>query len=206
MRVKSKRYPRTHCSTLCAHWDQRGAWSSAWSAPKEAVAPSRPQPAIAGILVAGQCHDCGTPFVAMSRTGVAKFCSDQCANRTARRNRRAREHDAPGTFRFSDIMRQYRVQGRVCAYCEKPCSGLPDPEHVVPLSRSGRNDMSNLVAACHMCNSDKCDLTLEQWAEDRARRRLPPVNTSLHEDRKRYPLLMRYEASGKAQRHLSAAA
>nr|WP_227820285.1 HNH endonuclease [Agromyces aureus] len=72
-------------------------------------------------------------------------------------------------------MRQYRRQGYVCAYCEAPCSGLPEPEHVVPLSRGGRNDMTNLVAACRTCNSDKNDMTLNEWQTDRARRGLMPV-------------------------------
>jgi hypothetical protein len=201
------RYLTVQCgSQLCRYWIERGAWHEPWSKAKPAVRLARKHPKIPGSLVAGKCQDCEQPFIAMSRTGLARFCSDQCAGRSSRRTRRAREHNAPGTFRFSDIMRQYRKQGSVCAYCEQPCDGLPDPEHVVPLSRGGRNDMSNLVAACRLCNSDKCDLTLEQWAEDRARRHLPLVNTNPHEDRTRYPLLMRYEASSEAQRHLSAAA
>lgn len=88
---------------------------------------------------------------------------------------RARENNAPGEFRFSEIMRLYIKQGKVCAYCERAVDGLPDPEHVMPLSRGGRNDVSNLVAACRLCNSDKCDLTLEEWAIDRLRRGLKPM-------------------------------
>lgn len=76
-------------------------------------------------------------------------------------------------------MRQYARQGHTCAYCRMPCSGLPDPEHVTPLSRGGRNDMSNIVAACRACNGDKRDLTLSEWEEDRASRGLPPVDTTL---------------------------
>ncbi|WP_162238890.1 HNH endonuclease [Microbacterium sp. Leaf320] len=77
-------------------------------------------------------------------------------------------------------MRQYQRQGNVCAYCKQPADGLPDPEHVLALSRGGRNDMSNLVASCRACNADKIDLTLSEWKISRERRGLPPVDTELH--------------------------
>ncbi|WP_232338870.1 hypothetical protein [Agromyces aureus] len=35
--------------------------------------------------------------------------------------------------------------------------------------------MTNLVAACRTCNSDKNDMTLNEWQTDRARRGLMPV-------------------------------
>jgi 5-methylcytosine-specific restriction endonuclease McrA len=66
-----------------------------------------------------------------------------------------------------------------CAYCHQPCDGLPDPEHVIPISRGGDNSMSNIVAACRQCNADKRDLTPKEWAADRQRRGLEPVDTSL---------------------------
>ena len=209
LRHKSKRYPKSYCSDICSHWDQWGAWTSTWKPPVEHTAPIDKQnahPPITGILVAGSCYDCGTAFVTLSTTGLATYCSDQCTARTARRRRRAREHQAVGSYRYSDIMRQYTKQGRVCAYCEQPCVGLPEPEHVTALSRGGRNDMSNLVAACHLCNSDKCDLSLEEWAADRARRGLPPVNTRLYGGDIRYLHLWPNEPTGEASRMPSRAA
>ncbi|WP_426325708.1 HNH endonuclease [Microbacterium sp. E-13] len=58
-----------------------------------------------------------------------------------------------------------------------------------PLSRGGRNDLSNLVATCRPCNSDKRDLTLSEWAEDRARRNATPVQTvfDIADPRYRHP-------------------
>lgn len=72
-------------------------------------------------------------------------------------------------------------------YCDAACrkdehakiAGLPDPEHVIPLSRGGSNSMANIVAACRACNGDKRDLTPDEWALDRMRRGLLPVDTSL---------------------------
>ncbi len=45
----------------------------------------------------------------------------------------------------------------ICAYClrRKPLT----IDHVVPVSRSGTNDLDNLVSACKSCNSSKRDRT-----------------------------------------------
>ncbi len=44
-------------------------------------------------------------------------------------------------------------------------------DHVVPLSRGGCNDASNLVTACYPCNFGKADLTLKQLGLDDPRDR-----------------------------------
>jgi len=128
----------------------------------------------------GSCVECGASFVAETNGSPIRYCSHRCVRRTVKRRRRAREHDAPGDFTYSQVMRQYQRQGNVCAYCQRPARGLPDPEHVLPLSRGGRNDMSNLVAACRACNSNKGDLTLTEWSAFRMERQLPTVDTTLH--------------------------
>jgi hypothetical protein len=49
-----------------------------------------------------------------------------------------------------------------CRYCgdspERMCA-----DHVIPLSRGGSNDESNLVACCLPCNSSKSDRLLDEW-------------------------------------------
>lgn len=66
-----------------------------------------------------------------------------------------------------------------CAYCDAmPEPGLLHPDHVVPLSRGGPNTVSNLLPSCNRCNGDKRDLSLAEWAEDRARRGLTARRTS----------------------------
>jgi 5-methylcytosine-specific restriction endonuclease McrA len=72
-----------------------------------------------------------------------------------------------------------------CAYCGATPDRL-DVEHVTPLSRGGANETSNLLPTCLLCNSDKRDLTLTEWAEDRARRNLPPRVTAWEPTDKRY--------------------
>lgn len=125
------------------------------------------------------CDDCGQSFIEPAPQTASTYCSRVCTKRAGRRRRRAREHDAPGDFTLTQLLHQFARQGHACAYCKQSIAGLPDPEHVSPLSRGGRNDMSNIVAACRMCNADKNDLTLIEWAMHRAQRGLPAVDTDL---------------------------
>jgi len=54
----------------------------------------------------------------------------------------------------------------ICQYCDSKIMLTVD--HVIPRSKGGTNDMGNLKTACKSCNSDKADLTLEEWARKRA--------------------------------------
>ncbi len=130
----------------------------------------------------GACDDCGQQITEPANQTASRYCSRRCARRVAKRARRAREHQAPGSFRYSQVIRQYARQGNACAYCKQQAIGLPDPEHIVPLSRGGRNDMSNLVAACRACNTDKSNLLLHEWEASRRKRGLTPVDTTLRGD------------------------
>lgn len=53
----------------------------------------------------------------------------------------------------------------VCKYCGIEGEGETQwcVDHVVPLSRGGTNDESNLVACCMPCNSSKSDRLLTEW-------------------------------------------
>lgn len=178
-----KRYGAAYCSLACRDYDRHGAracelpashWARWWGTASEWAPPTQS----ARAWQCGSCHDCGQAIIEPASQTPSTYCSITCTKRSAKRRRRAREHGAPGDFTFAQLMRQYARQGSVCAYCRQPASP-PDPEHVLPLSRGGRNDMSNIVAACRPCNADKNDLTLTEWAADRARRGLPMVDTSL---------------------------
>lgn len=49
-----------------------------------------------------------------------------------------------------------------CQYCGK--SGVKlECDHVIPVSRGGLHDMSNLVTSCFGCNRSKHNKTLEEW-------------------------------------------
>jgi len=68
--------------------------------------------------------------------------------------RRAMLKNAPGdgvtTEQWKQIIKQY---GYRCFYCKKENKLTVD--HVVPLSRGGAHDVSNVVPACINCNSKK---------------------------------------------------
>lgn len=203
----TSRYTRTYCSMLCRDYERWGGQAcdlpaTHWARMFGATCDWKP-PAPKTTFVSNTCNDCGTKFVEELFGTASDYCSDQCKKKAHRRRRRAREFEAPGDFRWVDIMRQYRRQGYTCAYCKQSCDGLPEPEHVTPLSRGGRNDMSNLVAACHLCNSDKCDLTLEEWAADRKRRKLQPVDTTLNGTAFKH--LIKTQPNRPAGRHMTAA-
>ncbi|MEO1503139.1 MAG: HNH endonuclease [Pseudomonadota bacterium] len=56
--------------------------------------------------------------------------------------------------------------GYRCAYCEKQCYS-PHVDHIVPVSRGGTHDLSNLTVACPACNLSKGDKLLSEWREAR---------------------------------------
>lgn len=60
------------------------------------------------------------------------------------------------------------VFNHCCAYCGKRAKGHLTQDHVVPLSKGGAHDISNVVPACRSCNTRKLD-----------RKPLKPVQTLL---------------------------
>lgn len=134
--------------------------------------------AIAGAVVrflSVECKWCGTAFIQDRRvTGVQmRYCTNRCQRAAAKRLRKAREHGASGTYTLAELVRLWLAFDKCCAYCEQPTDGLPDPDHVNPLSRGGSNSITNILPACSACNSDKNDMTLDEWSRDRVRRGKP---------------------------------
>lgn len=177
---RGKRY-RPTCSTMCRYYLQWGKWQASEiptvcrlpndhpvrSAIAEKKRPEKPRV----LFVAGLCQDCGQPFVA---TQQASYCTRDCMVRYARRKRRAREANAPGDFRWIEVIGKFLANDRRCSYCMTQLrpDEQPDPDHVIPLSRGGTNHITNILPSCRLCNSDKRDLLLDVWVEDRARRGL----------------------------------
>ncbi len=74
---------------------------------------------------------------------------------TSARNRRARIFLADGSHTSEEVQEMVRDQGGVCAYCESLLSGSYHVDYMIPLSRGGRNDWTNLAVACGSCNLSK---------------------------------------------------
>ncbi len=57
--------------------------------------------------------------------------------------------------------------GCVCGVCHKEIAKMRQVslDHVIPRSRGGSDDISNLQLAHKDCNRDKADMTPEEWKE-----------------------------------------
>lgn len=53
-------------------------------------------------------------------------------------------------------------EGKVCTYCGDT-EGPFDFDHILPVSRGGSGDPSNLTVACATCNRSKGARTLREW-------------------------------------------
>ncbi len=67
----------------------------------------------------------------------------------------------------------YRRDGFACVYCHAADDGGHPHglDHLTPTSRGGSNEYTNLVTACHRCNSSKRGQTLREYVTDPDERR-----------------------------------
>lgn len=79
--------------------------------------------------------------------------------------RRARRKNAEGSHSYNEILDMIRDQDSKCAYCEIELNGLYHVEHMLPFSRGGSNDWSNLAIACASCNVSKGTKTAEEFMQ-----------------------------------------
>ena len=83
--------------------------------------------------------------------------------------RRARLRKAEGTHTPADIQAQLKRQEGRCYYCGVKLDKGYDVDHVVPITRGGNNDPSNLVIACPTCNRSKGDKLIHEWSGNNGR-------------------------------------
>ncbi len=133
----------------------------------------------------GPCAWCGETLC-HGQSDKKAYCSRPCKMAAKRVRRRGREAQDHGFWTWSDFMHIAARFGYCCAYCGvKPGANL-QPDHVIPVSKHGSNTVCNLLPSCRQCNGDKRDLLLDDWAEDRRRRNLPPRATTWAAEDSRY--------------------
>lgn len=120
------------------------------------------------------CDHCGSLFGARLdalAVGRGRFCSDDCARRFQGWDGEARDR-----WRPSQALRNLVLErdGLVCQLCFSPVRPEVDPnhpryphlDHIVPRSRGGSDDESNLRCACRQCNVRRGSDTA--WEPERA--------------------------------------
>ena len=71
------------------------------------------------------------------------------------RNRRARIRQAEGFHTSQDVLDLFEAQSGKCIYCKESLGSSFHVDHILALSRGGRNDVTNLQLCCAICNKRK---------------------------------------------------
>ena len=195
---RANKYANLYCSAQCRDWDRYGAcklpanhWARWYGRTcKIPLSRVRRDEVI-------PCAWCGEHYHATR--AASKYCKETCSRKAGKARRRAREASAPGEFAWSEVMRIHLMAERRCSYCDT-VTDQPDPDHVVPLSRGGRNDIGNILPCCKQCNGDKGDMTLAEWAEYRARRGKAQVRVEFNRSEARFRHLIEGVATGSSHR------
>lgn len=88
------------------------------------------------------------------------------AARVSWHNRRSHKKNATGKHTTEELYQQLQNQKNKCYYCHKELSKERKgwtADHVIPLSRGGSNDISNIVIACPPCNFKKHTSLPHEW-------------------------------------------
>lgn len=173
-----------YCVLPAGHWARWYGKSSVWK-PKQPVTVPK---------MVRECEWCGTQYE--THQSQSKYCAESCARKASKLRRRAREHNAPGTYTWTQVIHLHLLADKRCSYCDEVVA-QPEPDHVVPISRGGRNDIGNILPSCQRC---KGDMTLAEWADYRARRGKPAVRTSFDYKDRRFIHLILGTATGQSQR------
>lgn len=103
-----------------------------------------------------RCQGCGewTTYSQIGNSGIfCIFCREKEALR-------CRKLAGPFFKAFKkEIIEEFAGK---CYYCRKPADTI---DHLVPLSRGGKNFRLNLVAACRRCNCQKADKTPLEYSD-----------------------------------------
>ncbi|WP_189827982.1 HNH endonuclease [Streptomyces finlayi] len=122
------------------------------------------------------CADCGTHFFSRDRCcGPCKWKQVPPEIRTNQSRaysnaRRARLLAAEGKDKVTAAEYAAIRAAQECVYCGRPAAHQGDVDHIRPLTRGGRHEVSNLVLSCIHCNRSKHNSLLIRWRPDRVQR------------------------------------
>lgn len=118
-----------------------------------------------------RCHWCGAEFTTNRPT--VKYCGDQCSLKAFRASKRSGNHRRNVMKRRQFVARVnvadvYQRDGWACQICGSPVdpnAQYPDPmsaslDHIVPISRGGTHEPSNVRLTHWICNCVRGNRTL----------------------------------------------
>ena len=78
--------------------------------------------------------------------------------------RRAMKSNADGNYSYPEFIAICDVARWLCVYCGCRLDvETATADHIIPLSRGGANDISNIALSCRSCNSKKHDKTVAEF-------------------------------------------
>lgn len=89
---------------------------------------------------------------------------------TYNHNHRAKQAGDEGRLTIQDINAALTKQNGLCAACGD--DGFLEIDHIIPTSRGGTNDATNLQMLCGFCNKQKGNRTPKEWADFQAKKQL----------------------------------
>jgi len=184
--TRATRFCTLACREMYVHTRPTGSWSVELPARHPARGYAAKAKADLSPIAERECAWCGLRFHPKRRVNQ-NYCSKACGIRSRKASRRALEFNSVGVYTWTDVMKLWVSFNKQCAYCATPTPLTNiQAEHVIALHCGGANNLSNLLPSCGACNSDKRDLTLDAWTNDRARRKLPQVTTTWSDSNPRY--------------------
>ena len=108
--------------------------------------------------------------IAMRMKQWAQTPKGKAAIKAAKHNRRAAKLSAKGNHTSAEILGLFELQSGVCPYCKvklhKTKRNSFHVDHILPLSKGGSNDISNIQLLCPKCNMSKHDKLPEEFASN----------------------------------------
>lgn len=98
--------------------------------------------------------------------GFGKVSLDDYLNRYAGRQVRLYDINIKEWYRLLAIV--FKRDNYTCAYCGEIGKKF-EGDHIIPISKGGTNELSNLTTACRKCNRQKKDKLVSEFLEWRVK-------------------------------------